>query len=221
MRTMTKDKQRWLLMPVLLGCLLLVGQTEAATVYGHGNHDDTLYRIDTGTQTVSLVGANPSRFGPEIQMNANGSTIFMSGTSSDLHFIDPATGLTNSTIALSNLPPPTNRATAMEMVGSTLYASFHTAGPEVDPGVLGTINTTTGAFTTIGTMTGMNRPAGGLSFANGVMYSVTATDQNDGALFSVNLANGISTQIASLTLGAVQQEAATALAFADNRVAGD
>ncbi len=205
----------------------------ASLLYGHGSDydvlsgsDSSLYRIDTVTQTVTLVGSNiEERVGPETQFNPSGSISYMSQAGwdgSNIFLIDPTSGLTTSTLNLSGFPAVgqgspdiTDTATALEFVGSTLYGSFHQNGPESRDGILGTINTTTGAITTIGQMTGMNRPTGGLSFVNGTMYAVSATDNKDSRLFTVDLTTGAATLINNLTLNGVQQEAATALAFSD------
>lgn len=213
---------------LLLLCLsvffLLNSQVQASILYGHGYwNDDTLYKIDTNTQTVTTVGSDSDRLdsGPEIQMSPNNSTIYMSQADDDILFmIDPTTGLNTGTFSISGFPSnattSTDTVTAMEFVGSSLYASFHEAGPEGDDGILGTIDLTTGAITTIGTMTGMDRPTGGLSYVGGTMYAVSATDNNDSSLFTIALGTGASSLVGNLTLNGVQKEAATALVYADS-----
>ena len=136
----------------------------------------------------------------------------------DLTLIDPITGLTTGSLGLSSFPAGTDTATALEFVGSTFYGSFHNAGPESGDGILGTINTITGAITTIGPMTGMNRPTGGLQFLGGTMYAVSSTDNNDSRLFTVDLNSGAAALVANLTLNAVQQEAVSALAYTDGKM---
>jgi len=207
---------KFLLFGVLV-LLLASSQAQATALYGHGSDGGGLYSIDTASQTVTLVGEDPvPRYGPEIQLDPMGTEIFMSQSQdADMFRIDPATGLNTGALTLSGFPTDTNTATALEFVGSTLYGSFHESGPERDPGVLGTINTTTGAITTIGTMTGMNRPTGGLSWVGGTMYGVTSTDNGDSRLFTIDLGNGNATVVGNLTLGGVQQEAATALDYVD------
>jgi outer membrane protein assembly factor BamB len=139
----------------------------------------------------------------------------MSQSDDDMFLINPATGLNTGTLTLTNFPASTDTATALEFVGNTLYGSFHDSGPESGDGVLGTINTTTGAITTIGPMTGMNRPTGGLSYVGSTMYAVSSTDNNDSRLFTVNLATGAATLVGNVTLSGVQQQAASALAYAN------
>ena len=165
----------------VVGCLLVASQVEAGVLFGHHIDDGTpadrgsLYRIDTAAQSVTLVGTDPARpnSGPEIQLDASGTTIFFSpnpgapGGGDTLLLIDPSTGLNTGSLPLSGMPVNgagelTDAVTAMETVGSTLYGSFHNGGPEDEDGILGTINTTTGAITTIGQMTGIDRPTGGM-----------------------------------------------------------
>lgn len=204
-------------------CLLSTNQAYAGLLYGHddlslGNGE--LYEINTATQTVTLVGADAARFdsGPEIQISPDNSTIYMSQRINDpLFLIDPATGLNTGTLGLTGFPGNTNTPTALEFVGSTLYAAFHRAGSE-DGGILGTIDLGTGAITSIGAMTGINRPTGGLHYVNGMLFAVSSTDHNDSRLFSVDLGSGAATVLANLTLGGTQQQGATALAFADGNM---
>ncbi len=202
----------------------------AAILYGHAGFESNdadlgrLYRINTVTQTVTEVGTDPLResSGPEIQINPSGNTIYMSQAGSersdDMLLINPSTGMNTGTLSLSGFPGNTNTATAMEFVGNTLYAAFHQGGPEAPDGILGTINTTTGAITEIGPMTNMNRPTGGLAYVNGTMYAVSATDNNDSRLFTINLSTGAATLVGNLTLDSTQQQSATALTYADGKL---
>lgn len=215
--------------------LPLTSQGHAATLYGHSPwfSGGGLYKIDTAAQTVTLLSADPARedSGPDIQMSPDNSTIYMSRAlwwddtiDESMFLIDPATGLNTGTLSLSGFPRYIDSGgspaiagvpTALEFVGETLYASFHESGPEDYNGILGTIDLNTGAITAIGEMTGMHRPTGGLAYVAGTMYAVSATDNNDSRLFTVNLSTGAATLVGNLTLGGVQQETATALAYAD------
>ncbi len=206
---------------VCLAVVSIAGQAQAGVLYGHGNWNKTLYRIDTDTQTTTVVGVGlVQRSGPEIEWDPTGDVVYMSdhrigSPGKGLTLIDVTTGLSSSSVLWSGLPAGTNTSTALEFVGSTLYGSFHQSGPEEDPGTLGTIDTATGSVTAIGEMTGMNRPAGGLEFVDGVMYSVTSTDNDDSRLFTIDLATGAATAGAFLTLDGGQIEGATALAYAE------
>ncbi len=132
--------------------------------------------------------------------------------------INPAGGqttgaLTHSGFPLDSVGLQTDTLTAFEFFGSTLYGSAHQPGPlQTVPGVLVTVDLGTGALTTIGNLTGMIRPTGGMDFFNGVMYAITTTMNNDSSLFTINLGNGVATLIASLTIGGVQAETVTGLA---------
>ena len=205
----------------VLACLLVTNQAYAALLYGHDGRSGTLYDIDTVAQTVTPVGGGGTRSGPEIELSPDSSTIYSVDRNtypSQLVLIDPTTGSNTGTLVLSGYPGGTNIITALEFVGSTLYASFDQSGPESGAGILGTVDIGTGAITTIGTMTGMNRPTGGMAEVNGTVYAVTATDQNDSRLFTIDLSNGAATVVGNLTLGGTQFEAASALAYADGKM---
>ncbi len=228
-------KNKYILFLCVFAFLLITSQAYAAILYGHNFYDlgGGLYQIDTVAQTSTLVRADVERrySGPDIQMSPDNSTIYMSRALwwddtlvKSLLLIDPATGLNTGTLSLSGFPSyidfDDNLAiadvpTALEFVGETLYASFHKSGPEDYDGILGTIDLNTGAITTIGEMTGMNRPTGGLESVAGTMYAVSSTGNKDSRLFTVNLSTGAATLVGNLTLGGVQQESATALAYAD------
>jgi len=205
--------------------LMVTHQVAATLLYGHAGWDYTgLYLIDTVAQTATQVGEDPVRdgSGPDIQMSPDNATIYMSRAGwwddeldESLYLIDPRTGLNTGTLALSNFPGATDTPTALEFVGSTLYASFSLAGPEVNSGILGTIDLDTGAITEIGTMEDMDRPTGGLDYVDGTMYAVSSTDNDDSRLFTIDLVTGAATLVGALTLDGVQKEGATALAYAD------
>lgn len=215
---------------IVLSAVIMCGTAESANLFGHGYYgDDSLYMIDPVAQTVTLVGvAAEERYGPDIQFDPSANTIYMSQTAweegeedtvvGNLLLIDPSTGLNVDSLALSGFPESAHTPTALEFVGSTLYGSFHESGPESGDGILATINTSTGSIIEIGAMTGMNRPAGGLSYVGGIMYTVSATDNNDSALFSINLGTGAATLIGNLTLDGMQKEAATALAYTNGKM---
>ncbi len=200
----------------------------AVTLFGHGDFDGVLYSIDTDTMVVTGLNApNTERdcCGPEIQISPNGSTIYWSTTDFDdfpqsLVSIDPVTGLTTDSLMLSGHPLDeignlTDTLTALEFVGNTLYGSAHDAGPETRPGVLVTVDLATGAMTEIGHMTGMNRPTGGMAWTGQTMYAVTATNNNDSSLFTIDLATGEATLVTPLTIGGAATDTVTGLAYVD------
>ena len=206
---------------IAFGTATFGSQAEAAILYGHGHFDHTLYQIDTSSQSVTSIGTGVNRQGPEIEFTPDGSSILFSDRfgPDKLSSINPANGQTASSVIFSGFPldqngTQTNAITGLEYVGSTLYGSAHQAGPESTPGELVTVNTSTGALTTIGTMTNMDRPTGGMDFFNGIMYAVTSTNNNDSALFTINLGTGAASLVASLTIGGVQTETVSGLASA-------
>lgn len=206
----------WML---VVGLLALAGQVGAATFYGH---DDSfnVYFIDTDGPTVTLLGNGGGSYGPEIQLTPDGSTLLIATTSSELVHVSPTTGTQTGvvTVVYPTLPAPhddLNVSTAMEYVGGTLYAAFDESGPETGPGYLGTINPANGATTAIGELTGMNAPAGGLAYSNGVMYAVSSANSVFSQLYTVDLATGAATLIADITYQGAQVEAMTALAIVD------
>lgn len=203
---------------MLSAMALLSSQASAALLLGSGaSGNTTLVQIDTVAQTVTTVG-DPGEYGPEIQLTPDASTVLMTDTSGNLWSIDPSDGsnLGSTTIIFPDTPDDNeNTATALEFVGGTLYAAFDRAGPETNPGYLGTINPATGATTGIGTLTGMNAPAGGLAYSGGTMYAVSSANSEFSQLYTVNLATGAATLVSDITFGGNQVEAMTALAIVD------
>jgi len=200
----------------------------AAILYGYDDTDLTggrLYQIDLLTQTVTPVreDAEHEDSRPDIQMSPDNSTIYMSRThwwddtiENSLFLIDPATGLIAATLSLTDFPADTDTLTALAFVGETLYAAFRESGSEGYDGVLAKIDLNTGAITTVGPMTDMSRPTGGLEYIAGTMYAVSATDDSGSRLFTVDLSTGAATLVGDLTLDDVQQEAAISFASADD-----
>lgn len=208
------------LLGALLVALFAIASTAPADIIlGHGNFNGTLYSIDTVAQTVTAIGTSAGlREGPEIQYDSTNSSIYMSviaGTPLDL--IDPTTGQTTGTLPVAPYPTGRNRITAMETVGSTLFASFSAGAMRSEPGILATIDTTTGTVTEIGALTGMDAPAGGLHFVNGTMYAITSTFSGS-ALFTVDTGSGAATFVGDLTFGGSPMNALSALAFGDGKM---
>jgi len=203
---------------ILSTMALLSSQANAAQLFGSGSSSDTtLYQIDTVAQTVTAVG-DMGEYGPEIQLTPDASTVLMTDTSGNLWSIDPNDGSNLGSTAISFPDTPNdneNTATALEFVGTTLYAAFDQAGPESGPGYLGTINPATGSTTGIGTLTGMNAPAGGLAYSSGTMYAVSSANSEFSQLYTINLVTGAATLVSDITFGSSQVEAMTALVIVD------
>lgn len=196
-------------------CLALgfAASASADLLYAHGKSDSTLYEIDLVAETVTAVGTDP-RSGPEIELSPDGSEILFSTKFAEILSIDPTTGLTTSSLALSGFPPGTDVLTALEFDGSTLYGAAHESGVEENPGVLVTIDLGSGVLTSVGEMTGMNRPSGGMDLLGGTMYAVTSTLNSDSSLFSIDLATGAATLIAPLTIDGFEADVVSGLAGA-------
>jgi len=220
---------------IALSCLFATASVQAASLYGHAGYygpegeTGTLYYIDTTSQTVTAIGGSADRlYGPEIQSNPQLTTVYFSTVGwsdsdnpypASLLSINPGNGSTTQVVPYSNLPAGRDvTATALEFVGNTLYGAFHESGPETDDGVLGTINPATGVVTEIGTMTGMDTPAGGMHYVNGKMYAISAANTNLSSLFTVNLDTGATTVVAPLTLNGQPVDSSTGLVYADGKM---
>jgi hypothetical protein len=206
---------------LLLFLCLISTPASAAILYGHGNRDGSLYEIDTEAQTVTLLGRDLDRRGPDIELSPDGTTVYMVQQPDKLLFaINPANGQSISSIPLTGFPtdPPvfsTSTATALATVGGTLYGSFHESGVETKPGQLAIIDVETGVISHIGSMAPLNRPSGGMAYVGGVMYAVSSTANRNSVLFTVDLNTGAASSIAPLTLDGVQQQTVTGLVYAD------
>jgi len=129
----------------------------------------------------------PSSVATEIEYDVAGSVLYAEETDGGtlLHLIDPTTG--NS---LSSLDHGFGALNGLEFVGTTLYGTF--IGGAQTPSDLVTVNTSTGAVTTIGP-TGFG-PISGLAYGGGVMYGVIAGGAA-ATLVSINLSTGAATAI--------------------------
>jgi hypothetical protein len=203
--------------------MLGAAQSHAAILYGQVGNNGNLYQIDTVAQTTTFVGTD-SRLGPEIEFSPDGSTIysaqvgFASPDPSALKSVNPADGLTTATLALTGYPNTangtSNTLTGLEFVGPTLYGAASRAGPETNPGVLVTVNLTSGALASVGTLTGMTSAAGGMDFFNGIMYAINSGDSVGGQLYSIDTGSGAATLIADLLIGDLGTNAVSGLANA-------
>jgi hypothetical protein len=190
----------------------------AALLLGHDARNN-LFMVDTVTQSVTLVGSMglESR-SPELEFTPDGASLVFPNTNGTVSTVDPTTATVTGSTAISFPDTPDdneNTATALEYVGNTLYAAFDRAGPETNPGYLGTLNPATGATTGIGTLTGMDAPAGGFAYSNGTMYAVSSANSRFSQLYTIDMSTGAATLIADITLNGNQVEAITALVIAD------
>ena len=160
--------------------------------YNEEGNDNGLYSIDTATATATLIGADfASYYISEIELSPDG-VIYAADTDAEnkilLHTIDPSTGLVTGAITMT-FPPGGNVLTALEFVGSTLYAGLTTEGGG-GPTFLATVDIGTGIVSTVGP-TGVSTPLGGLAYdvANSVMYGISAGG-SPAELFTIDLSTG-------------------------------
>ena len=172
--------------------------------------NEDLWMVETADPISStLVGGDNVTILPEIEF-FNG-VIYGADTfeNTDLHMIDPTTGVSFDTVTLT-FPPEGDVITALEFVGGTLYAGLTTEGGGAT--FLSTVDTGTGGVTVIGA-TGVNSPFGGLAYevATGTMFAISSGG-SDAKLYTINMVSGAATEVALITFGA-QPFRATALEF--------
>jgi hypothetical protein len=193
----------------------LATAVNAATLFGNDLDAFVTIRIDTASQSITfLIGGFTGC--QDLEM-ASGSTIY-SVCEDEFQITDITTGSTTDLPLLSNLPENTNSATALELTNNTLYAAFAGFGVKDQPGEFGIIDVSTSTVTSIGPMTGMGAPTGGLHDVEGTMYAVSAADAVDSSLFTIDVSSGAATLIAPLTLAGFAVNSVTALAYADGKM---
>ena len=173
-------------------------QVQAETLLGYSGGLDTLYTIDTIIATATPVGTDNSGICSEIELGGGVVYAADTGLNTNLHSIDPLTGLVTGTLTMI-FPPGGDVLTALEFVGGTLYAGLTTEGG--GPTFLTTVNLTTGVVTMVGP-TGVLSPLGGLAYdtVSGTMYACSAGG-SAGQLFTINLATGAATLVGPITVG--------------------
>lgn len=186
----------------LLLLLLAPSGLSAQTLYGYRGGGETplsLYTIDPTIPTATLVGSDGTGAIAEIELADGVVYGAETVTNTNLRRIDPATGLILSTLTMT-FPPQGDVITAMEYVGSTMYAILTTE--EGGESYLCTIDLTTGIVTLIGD-TGFAFPMGGLAYDTntGILYAVSAGGA-PGELFTVSLATGVATSVGLITTAA-------------------
>lgn len=175
-----------------------VPDTEASpppNMWGYAGGANDLYGVDTSAPSAAFIGNDDSGIPAEIEYG--GGVIYASdtGNNSQLHSIDPATGLVNSTLIMS-FPAEGNVVTSMEFVGGTLYAGLTTEGGGST--YLSTINLSTGDVSVVGGVSA-GSPLGGLAWDGTTMYGVTAGGSS-GELLTINLGSGAGTSVGLVTL---------------------
>jgi len=191
------------IMMSLLGTAMIVGlggaQIHAATLYGQIGSGGELYTIDTNTLAATFIGSDITEDSPEIELTPDGSAIFASTSDFEGYFeLNPADAMNVDTPDLF-FPASRDTLTAMEFVGSTLYAGTTVAGAGGDA-YLATVNLTTGVVTEIGN-TGLLGSLGGLAYndSTGVMYGVSTAGPGGSTLYTINLGTGVAAAVGPVT----------------------
>lgn len=202
------------MMGVLALMLLMSGVARADTIlFAWDTWGENLYSLDTTPPpTGTLIGGGNPDIIAEIELG--GGVIYGADTAdnTNLHMIDPSTGLYTGTITLT-FPPQGNVLTSLEFVGSTLYAGLTTEGG--GPTFLSTVDTSTGVVSVVGS-TGFGSPFGGLAYDGSTMYGISAGG-SAGELFTVDLGTGAATSVGLVTVGGASV-GTTALEFGDDGV---
>ncbi|MGD9036990.1 MAG: hypothetical protein PVF10_10560 [Syntrophobacterales bacterium] len=203
---------------VLASILVMSRHASAATLLAYDGNASGLYSIDTATAIATLIGTDfASEYISEIELSAAG-VVYAADTDDNtlLHTIDPSTGSVTGTITLT-FPMGGDVLTALEFVGSTLYAGFTTEGSG-GPTFLTTVDIGTGIVSTVGA-TGVSSPLGGLAYdvATSVMYGISAGGSSP-QLFTIDLSTGAATSVGLVTIGGETFGGTTALEFGPDGV---
>jgi hypothetical protein len=159
------------------------GQAATLTLLGSGQ-SGRLFSINTTTGAGTLIGISPIA-STEIEFGED--TLYSEGANGDsnLYTIDPSNAAVTGTI-----PHPCCALNGLEFVGNTLYGTriIEPRGPST----LEIVNTTTGAFTTVGP-TGLG-PIPGLAYetSTNTMWGVTGRSPQS-SLVTIDLATGLAT----------------------------
>ena len=200
---------------VLVAVLLMAGYAQAdTTLFAWDTYSEGLYSLDTAPPpTGTFIGGGSPTIIAEIELG--GGVIYGADTSdnTNLHLIDPGTGLITSTTTL-RFPPEGNVLTSLEFVGSTLYAGLTTEGG--GPTYLSSVDLGSGAVTTVGP-TGFGSPFGGLAYDGSTMYGISAGG-SAAELFTVDLGSGAATSVGQVTIGGSSFGGTTALEFGGDGV---
>ncbi len=202
---------------VLASILVMSRHASAATLLAYDGDNNGLYSIDTATAIATFIGTDFASGTPsEIELSAGG-VAYAADTDNKtfLHTIDPSTGSVTGTITMT-FPMGGNVITALEFVGSTLYAGFTTEGG--GPTFLTTVDIGTGIVSTVGA-TGVSSPLGGLAYdvSTSVMYGISAGGW-PAELFTIDLSTGAATSVGLVTIGGLSFGGTTALEFGPDGV---
>ncbi|MCA9292926.1 MAG: hypothetical protein KDA20_03840 [Phycisphaerales bacterium] len=163
-----------------------------------GSFPNRIWEADESIPGVENVRITQLGIGsPEFELH-EGFFYVSQSTSPTLHKLDPITGATVSSIALT-FPAGNNVITAMESVGPTLYCGITTLGG--GNGRLATVDLNTGVVTLVGSALGINSPLGGLAYDTNTntMYGINARWGGNARLYTFNLVTGVATINSTLT----------------------
>ncbi|MCO5297953.1 MAG: PEP-CTERM sorting domain-containing protein [Fimbriimonadaceae bacterium] len=199
--------------PVVAAMVVSAGAAQAQGLFGYAGGDNDLYSVNASGPTATFIG-NDSNSGILAEIEWGGGFIWGAdtGVNTNLHKIDPATGQVVGTLTLT-FPTQGDVLTALEFVGSTLYAGLTTEGGGET--YLATVDTVGGTVTSIGA-TGAGSPLGGLAFDGTTMYGITSGG-SAATLYTIHLGTGAGTSVGQVTLNGTTI-GATALEFGTDGV---
>jgi len=176
-------------------------------LWGWSEETDELVSINKATGALTIVGSNIGSEGDGMDFDSGGTLYGMfNGASGDLFTVDTTTGDATVVTSLSGAPLPSGNmpAASFGCDGSTLFALDGLNGnPQVS---LVTVNTTTGAMTTIGDVTNNTDGLAWDCTPFGTLYGATGGNGDDsitnsGVLYTLNPATGAANAIGSIGFG--------------------
>lgn len=210
---MTKNKKLTYFLVLCVGFFSIA--VNAAVMFGHDqvSGNDTLYEIDTTAQSITAVGSE-NRPSVDIELAYDQTTIYASDYYPSLDLLDSTTGLRFDYLALTNLPGSTDSVTALELIGTALYAVFSEYG-DTFPNYFGIIDVTTGAVTSLSLLP---IPIAGMHYAEDALYAVSGSDFDPSLysnLYIIDPSTGATSLVAPITLNGHLVGEATGLAYLD------
>jgi len=160
-----------------------IGFSASGQLYGLGS-DANIYKVNTSTAALTLVGATNMSFsgGATLGASSNGTLYAVNGVGN-----------------IGTVNPNTGAATPLGNIGFTINSNPSGNGGsglyEIGNGNLYSINPATGAGTLIGAGS-YNTVIYALTYADGTMYAMEANGSSPG-IYSVNLATGNSTLVSN------------------------
>ena len=159
----------------------------AEGLLGYDGGGNDLYSIEAAPVASNFIG-NDLASGIPAEIEYGGGLVYAAdtGVNTNLHAIDPSTGLVQSTLTM-NFPGSGNVITSLEFVGNRLYGGLTTEGGGET--FLSTIDLNTGMVSLVGGPTGVGSPLGGLAYDGSRLYAVSAGGSG-GMLYTIDLGTG-------------------------------